>query len=166
MTDLSLKKCLSRLGKELKKLNDDTEHKMENIILRPDNDDMLIWYFVIKGLEDAYTGGVYLGQINFPKEYPFKPPVLRFLTPNGRFNAGQTLCTTFSHYHSDSWSANWTAEKMVLGLISMLFESAEGESGGIAGIVSTDAYKKEMAKASMTFNKKNKIFCEIFGDLV
>lgn len=168
MTDQHLSKCLKRLGKELAKLNDDTEHKMENIVIRPDPNEMLKWYFIIKGLDHPYTGGVYMGQIDFPKEYPFKPPVLRFLTPNGRFEAGTTLCTSFSHYHSESWSANWTAEKMVVGLISMMFESAESgaNDAGIGGIVSTDDYKLKLAKSSMEFNIKNRIFNETFSDLI
>ena len=147
---------------------DETEHRMENIVIRPDLNEMLRWYFVIKGLEDAYKGGFYMGQIDFPKDYPFKPPVLRFLTPNGRFKVGVTLCTSFSHFHSESWSPNWTAEKMILGLISMMFESAEhgANDAGVGGIVSTDGYKKEVALESMAYNVKNKLFCELFGDLM
>jgi len=165
--DQQLKKCISRLGKELNKLNEDTEHKMENIILRPDTSEMLVWYFVILGLDTPYKDGVYLGQINFPNTYPFSPPVLRFITPNGRFQPNTTLCTSFSHYHKESWSPNWTAEKMVVGLISMMFESGvRGNDAGVGGIDSTDDKKREMAIESMIFNSKNKIFVEIFPDLL
>ena len=169
MTDQQLKKCLARLGKELAKFNDNEEKKIEYIILRPDLNEMLRWYFIIKGLDKPYTGGVYMGQIDFPKDYPFSAPVFRFLTPNGRFEAGTTICTSFSHFHNDdSWSANWTAEKMVAGLMSMMFESAEhgANDSGIGGIVSTDEYKLELAKNSMEFNKKNKKFNETFSDII
>lgn len=168
MTDQHLSKCLKRLGKELAKFNDETEHKMNNIIIRPDSNEMLKWYFIIKGLDKPYTGGVYMGQFKFPKEYPFKAPAFQFLTPNGRFEVGMSICTSFSLFHGESWSPEWTAEKMVLGLISMMFESAESgaNDAGIGGIVSTDNYKLELARASMEFNLKNKIFNETFEDLI
>ena len=42
----------------------------------------------------------------------------------------------------------------------MMFESAESgaNDAGIGGIVSTDDYKLELAKCSMEFNIKNRIF--------
>jgi ubiquitin-protein ligase len=31
------------------------------------------------------TGGLYHGKLVFPSEFPFKPPSIYIITPNGRF---------------------------------------------------------------------------------
>ncbi len=38
------------------------------------------------------TGGVYHGKVVFPPSYPFKPPSILMLTPNGRFAVNTRLC--------------------------------------------------------------------------
>ena len=32
-----------------------------------------------------YENGYYHGIVTFPREYPYKPPSIQMLTPNGRF---------------------------------------------------------------------------------
>jgi hypothetical protein len=34
-------------------------------------------------------------------EYPFKPPGIMILTPNGRFDTGKRLCLSMSDYHPE-----------------------------------------------------------------
>lgn len=42
-------------------------------------------YYVVRGPENTpYEGGYYLGRLVFPKQFPFKPPSIYMLTPNGR----------------------------------------------------------------------------------
>ncbi len=42
-------------------------------------------YYVVRGPESTpYEGGFYLGRLVFPREFPFKPPSIYMLTPNGR----------------------------------------------------------------------------------
>lgn len=42
-------------------------------------------YYVVRGPENTpYEGGYYLGRLVFPREFPFKPPSIYMLTPNGR----------------------------------------------------------------------------------
>ena len=33
----------------------------------------------------SYLGGYYHGKLVFPKDFPFKPPRIFMITPNGRF---------------------------------------------------------------------------------
>ena len=67
-----------------------------------------MWYFVIFGLTDCpYEGGVYLGKIIFPLQYPLKPPGIQMITPNGRFKSKTRICMSMSDYHPESWNPAW-----------------------------------------------------------
>lgn len=37
------------------------------------------------------VGGFYHGKLIFPKEYPFRPPRIIMITPNGRFQTNTRL---------------------------------------------------------------------------
>lgn len=79
------------------------------------------WYFCIFGLEDCeYAGGYYIGKINFPHEYPFKPPGIQMITPNGRFKEREHICTSFSDFHPELWDPSWNVQTIILGLISFM----------------------------------------------
>jgi len=72
-----------RLNSEYRKI---MKEPIECILARPDPKNILIWYFSFFNLKDSpYEDGIYLGQINFPEQYPYKPPDIRMLTPSGRF---------------------------------------------------------------------------------
>ena len=58
-----------------------------------------------------------MGKIFFPPDYPFKPPDIIFVTPNGRFKTNKKICMSFTSYHPESWS-NQSIESMLMGLIS------------------------------------------------
>lgn len=62
------------------------------------------WHFTIRGPPDTeFEGGVYHGRIILPPEYPFRPPDIMFMTPNGRFSTGMKICLTISSYHPEHW---------------------------------------------------------------
>ena len=59
---------------------------LDNFIAAPSASNIFEWHFCIFGLTDCpYEEGFYHGTLAFPKEYPFKPPRIRMLTPSGRF---------------------------------------------------------------------------------
>ena len=55
----------------------------------------------VAGLLDTFEGGTYHGKLIFPSDFPFKPPSIFMLTPNGRFEvgAGVFFCFAFLQWH-------------------------------------------------------------------
>jgi len=65
------------------------KNPLQNIWAAPQESNLLEWHFVVEGQPGTpYSGGWYHGIILFPKDYPYKPPGLQMLTPNGRFKVG------------------------------------------------------------------------------
>lgn len=73
--------CQQRLVKELRALK---KEPVENIIALPHSSNLLEWHYVITFDQGDFEGGVYHGRLFFPPEYPFKPPGIVMVTPNGR----------------------------------------------------------------------------------
>jgi ubiquitin-conjugating enzyme E2 J2 len=86
-----------RLTKEYKAIQ---ANPIPFIKARPLETNILEWYYCIVGPKDTvYDGGEYYGTVTFPEEYPFKPPSIRMMTPNGRFQTNFRLCLSMSDYH-------------------------------------------------------------------
>lgn len=86
----------------------------------PVSDDMFRWEGVIMGPSDSpYTGGVFKLNIQFPVDYPFKPPHLQFTTkiyhPN--INAAGLICLDIL---KGQWSPALTISKVLLSITSLL----------------------------------------------
>ncbi|KAG6376083.1 ubiquitin-conjugating enzyme/RWD-like protein [Boletus reticuloceps] len=56
-----------------------------------------------------FEGGLYHFRILLPAEYPFRPPSLMMLTPNGRFR-------TQHKDHEEEWQPAWGVRTAILGL--------------------------------------------------
>ncbi|CAG2120353.1 unnamed protein product [Medioppia subpectinata] len=81
----------------------------------PLHNNILEWHYVVRGPEGTpYVNGVYHGKLQFPSEFPFKPPAIYMLTPNGRFKCGVRLCLSISDFHPDSWNPAWSEMKEML----------------------------------------------------
>ncbi|XP_046359403.1 ubiquitin-conjugating enzyme E2 D4-like [Haliotis cracherodii] len=85
-----------------------------------DGTDLYRWQAVIQGPEDSpYDGGVFSLSIQFPTDYPFKPPKLAFLTkiyhPN--INSNGSICLDILR---SQWSPALTVSKVLLSIISLL----------------------------------------------
>lgn len=75
--------CNTRLRKEFKDLQ---KKPVENIRAAPRETNILEWHYVIEGQKGSpFEGGYYHGVVTFPSDYPYKPPSIQMLTPNGRF---------------------------------------------------------------------------------
>lgn len=125
--------------------------------------DIMVWYFVFYNLDDPYKGGEYLGEIKFPKDYPFSAPVIRMLTPNGRFQAEVNLCVNgISHYHNNNWSPMYKTPEVLVALLSFFYDDNDKFHVGFEN--SSKETKRILAKQSKTYNLKAfKIYRDLFN---
>mgnify|MGYP003335228677 FL=1 len=108
---------LQRITKELKEIQNDPP---ANCSAGPEGDDMYEWQASIMGPKDSpYSGGVFWLKIHFPKDYPFKPPKVMFLTriyhPN--ISSSGAICIDIL---KDNWSPALTISKVLLCICSLL----------------------------------------------
>lgn len=109
--------------KRLKKeLNDMSKDPPPNCSAGPskEKNTMHEWTATIMGpSKSPYEGGVFFLQINFPPDYPFKPPKVKFTTkiyhPNINKNGG--ICLDIL---KDQWSPALTISKVLLSICSLL----------------------------------------------
>lgn len=72
----------SRLKQDYLRLKKDPVPYVE---AEPLPSNILEWHYVVHGPEKSvYDGGCYHGKLIFPAEFPFKPPSIYMITPNGR----------------------------------------------------------------------------------
>jgi len=129
----------------------------------PIHNNILEWHYVVRGPEGTpYSSGLYHGKLQFPSEFPFKPPAIYMLTPNGRFKCNVRLCLSISDYHPDSWNPAWSVSTILTGLLSFMVE----KNPTMGSIETSDYEKKLLAQQSWEFNLKNKTFRDLFPDVV
>ena len=92
----------------------------DNFIAAPDPKNIFVWYFVIFGLDGPFKGGFYMGQLGFPDNFPWSPPYIKMLTPNGKMMPNVKQCLTISDHHPETWDPIWTNRSLVIGVISFL----------------------------------------------
>lgn len=93
-----------------------------------DEEDMLKGYAMIVGPEGTpYFGGYYFFEFNFPYDYPFSPPKVKFMTNNGftRFNpnlykCGKVCVSILNTWSGDKWSSCQSINSILLTLCSLL----------------------------------------------
>ncbi|PKC02416.1 ubiquitin-conjugating enzyme, partial [Rhizophagus irregularis] len=109
--------ALKRINKELHDLGRDPPSSCS---AGPIGDDLFHWQATIMGPSDSpYSGGVFFLAIQFPTDYPFKPPKVNFTTriyhPNINSNGSISLDIL-----RDQWSPALTISKVLLSLCSRL----------------------------------------------
>ncbi|EAN99171.1 putative ubiquitin-conjugating enzyme E2 [Trypanosoma cruzi] len=151
--------CVRRLQKELSALCREAE---SFFFTRPSAKSILVWYFVIKGPADTpYEGGRYFGKLNFPPDYPMKPPEIIILTPNGRFETNKSICLTMSNYHPENWSPLWGVRTILTGLLSFMV----GDELTTGCMTSSDELRRKYARESRRFNaEKMPVYKELFPE--
>jgi ubiquitin-conjugating enzyme E2 D/E len=112
--------ALRRIQKELLDLEKDPPM---NCSAGPINEDMFTWEGIIFGPDDSpYAGGVFNLVIQFPKDYPFRPPVVTFQTriyhPN--INSSGGICLDIL---KNQWSPALTVSKVLLSITSLLTDA-------------------------------------------
>lgn len=150
-----------RLTKEYKTI---TANPPPYIIAKPSDENILEWHYVITGPpKTPYEYGQYHGVLRFPSDYPFKPPSISIITPNGRFQCNTRLCLSMSDYHPDTWNPTWSVLTILTGLLSFMTDN-EQTTGSVN---TTDAVKKKLARESKKYNNsENTRFAANFPELV
>ncbi|NP_001188113.1 ubiquitin-conjugating enzyme E2 J2 [Ictalurus punctatus] len=133
------------------------------ICAEPLPSNILEWHYVVRGPEKTpYEGGYYHGKLVFPREFPFKPPSIYMITPNGRFKCNTRLCLSITDFHPDTWNPAWSVSTILTGLLSFMVEK-----GPTLGSIETSDYtKRQLSAQSLAFNLKDRIFCELFPEVV
>ncbi len=111
--------ALKRITKELKEIQSNPPHNC-SAGPKEDQDDMFKWSGTIMGPSDSpYEGGLFILDITFPTNYPFKPPKINFTTkvyhPN--INSQGNICLDIL---KDQWSPALTVSKVLLSICSLL----------------------------------------------
>lgn len=121
--------AIKRLLRELSEFQKDPSSQF---IAAPLEDDLFEWHFTIRGQKGSdFEGGLYHGRIVLPPEYPFKPPHISFLTPNGRFEVGKKICLSISAYHPEEWQPSWSIRTVLVALIGFMPTNGEGAIGAL-----------------------------------
>ena len=106
-----------RITKELENLMKDPP---ANCSAGPVGDDIFHWQATLMGPgESPFEGGVFFLDINFPPDYPYKPPRVTFSTkiyhPN--INSSGGICLDIL---KDQWSPALTISKVLISICSLL----------------------------------------------
>mmetsp|Transcript_31516 Transcript_31516/g.54625 ORF Transcript_31516/g.54625 Transcript_31516/m.54625 type:complete len:149 (-) Transcript_31516:124-570(-) len=113
--------ALRRIQKELQDLQRDPPANCSAGPAR--EDDLFHWTAMIMGPDDSpFQGGVFFLNIQFPTDYPFKPPKISFTTrvyhPNINANGG--ICLDIL---KDQWSPALTISKVLLSICALLTDA-------------------------------------------
>lgn len=131
---------------------------------KPNDSNILEWHYIITGPPGTpFEDGQYHGILRFPSDYPFKPPSISMVTPNGRFTCNTRLCLSMSDYHPDTWNPAWSVATILTGLLSFM----TGDETTTGSINTSDSVKRRFARESKVWNASENVrFAKQFPDLV
>eukprot|EP00127_Corallochytrium_limacisporum_P006166 Clim_evm5s220 gene=Clim_evmTU5s220 len=120
--------AVRRIMQEAKELSDPTGLYHA----QPTEDNIFEWHFTIRGPEGTvFEEGIYHGRILLPTDYPYEPPAIILLTPNGRFETHKKICLSVTQYHRESWQPAWGIRTVLLALIAFLPTEGRGAIGSL-----------------------------------
>ena len=118
---------INRLLKDVRQI---LKHPLtdNNIFYIHDDTDILKGYALIIGpSETPYFGGYYFFEFNYPYDYPFSPPKVKYMTNDGvtRYNpnlykCGKVCVSILNTWSGDKWSSCQTINSILLTLCSLL----------------------------------------------
>jgi ubiquitin-conjugating enzyme E2 D/E len=115
--------ALKRLQRELSDITASDSDSLANISAGPSGDNLFHWQATIIGPEGSpYEGGVFILDIDFPVDYPFKPPKVRFITKiyHCNINSDGGICMDVLR---GNWSPALTITKLLLSISSLLTDA-------------------------------------------
>lgn len=161
MSNLELKKAIKTVSKEVQDVMLDPPPGIENV--SQDDHDMLHVYFLLRGpRKTLFAGGMFMGEIVFPEQYPMKPPLIRLITPNGRFIPNERICASFTNYHPESWMSSWTLATLLVAFLSFFLEVNTHTTGSYIPRLS-DSEIKGYVEKSREWNERQPLYQKHFG---
>ncbi|KAG5523630.1 hypothetical protein RHGRI_035430 [Rhododendron griersonianum] len=148
------------------------QEPVSHVTARPSPNDILEWHYVLEGSEGTpFAGGYYYGKIKFPPEYPFKPPGISMVTPNGRFMTQKKICLSMSDFFPrgifSSSSRKLESYVVCIKVTNCINEQTQMDNSPTTGSVTTTVDEKQrLAKSSLAFNCKNATFRKMFPEYV
>ncbi|PWN20054.1 UBC-like protein [Microstroma glucosiphilum] len=119
--------AVKRILSEARELEADGSDEYE---ARPLESNIFEWHFTLRGPSGTeFEEGLYHGRVLLPVEYPFRPPDLMLLTPNGRWECNKKICLTFTGYHESMWQPAWGIRTALLGVQGFMSARAEAATG-------------------------------------
>ncbi|KAG1756278.1 UBC-like protein [Suillus paluster] len=114
----------------------------------PLENDIFEWHCTLRGPAGTeFEGGLYHFRIVLPAEYPFRPPSLMMLTPNGRFELNTKICISFTNYHEEEWQPAWGVRTAIIGLQG--FFPLKGQAAaGVGSVEYPVSERKRLAQLS------------------
>lgn len=137
--------AVKRIMQEAKELANDPS---TDYSAAPLEDDIFEWHCTLRGPAGTdFEGGLYHFRILLPAEYPFRPPSIMMLTPNGRFELNTKICISFTNYHEELWQPAWGVRTAIIGLQG--FFPLKGQNAvGVGSIEYPSGERKRLAALS------------------
>jgi ubiquitin-conjugating enzyme E2 Z len=100
----------------------------EGIYYKHDDTNLLLGYAYICGPKDSmYFGGNYFYKINFPHDYPHRPPKLTFMNKDGKtrfhpnmYKNGKICLSILNTWKGDQWTGCQSIRSILLTIVSIL----------------------------------------------
>ncbi|KZV90440.1 UBC-like protein [Exidia glandulosa HHB12029] len=137
--------AVKRILQEARELANDPS---TDYVAAPLEEDIFEWHCTIRGSPDTeFEGGLYHVRILLPGEYPFRPPSIMMLTPNGRFELNTKICISFTNYHEELWQPAWGIRTAIIGLQGF-FPLKGKDAVGVGAIEYPVSERKRLAALS------------------
>lgn len=136
------------------------------------NDNIFEWTvaLIVLNPDSDYYGGYFKAKMNFPKDYPFRPPEFRFIHPLFHPNVypDGRLCISILHQPgedvmsgelaSERWSPAQRVESVLISIVSLLDDAETSSPANVdAGVMlrNSPAKYKEKVKMDTETSKKD-----------
>lgn len=142
-----------RLAKELKEIRDANMKSFQNINV--DESNILMWTGLIVPENAPYNKGAFKIRIDYPVEYPFKPPKITFLTKIYHPNIDEKGQVCLPIITAENWKPATKTDQVIQSLVALVHEPEPEHPlrGDLAEEYTKD--KKKFMKNAEDHTKKN-----------
>ncbi|CAK9299343.1 unnamed protein product [Gordionus sp. m RMFG-2023] len=111
-----------RLGKELIDLKNSSDIRKIFHDIQVDDNNILVWRGLVSPRNPPYNKGSFKIEINFPAEYPFKPPKINFKTKIYHPNIDEKGQVCLPIISAENWKPATKADQVVQSLVTLIEE--------------------------------------------